>query len=29
MVLTDFAEIACHAPDYLSLMIIKQAQCPL
>lgn len=28
-VLTDFAEIACHAPDYLSLMIIKQAENPL
>ncbi|OGT98127.1 MAG: precorrin-2 C(20)-methyltransferase [Geobacteraceae bacterium GWB2_52_12] len=24
-VLTDFAEIAAHSPDYLSLMIIKQA----
>jgi precorrin-2/cobalt-factor-2 C20-methyltransferase len=23
-VLTDFAEIACHAPDYLSLMIIRR-----
>lgn len=25
-VLTDFAEIACYKPDYLSLMIIKQAE---
>lgn len=24
-VLTDFAEITCHVPDYLSLMIVKQA----
>jgi precorrin-2/cobalt-factor-2 C20-methyltransferase len=24
MVLTDFAEIACHAPDYLSLMIVRR-----
>lgn len=23
-VLTDFAEIACHAPDYLSLMIVRR-----
>jgi precorrin-2/cobalt-factor-2 C20-methyltransferase len=28
-VLTDFAEIARQSPDYLSLMIIKQAQSPL
>lgn len=28
-VLTDFAEIASHAPDYLSLMIIKQAESPM
>jgi precorrin-2/cobalt-factor-2 C20-methyltransferase len=27
-VLTDFAEIARHAPDYLSLMIIRQAADP-
>jgi len=27
-VLTDFADIARHAPDYLSLMIIKQAEGP-